>query len=74
MTRPITEKATDLQLFTLQNSKETRVTILNIGATVFDFFIKDKNGNFVNVLVKPNSPETYLSPEYMRKTCVLEHL
>jgi aldose 1-epimerase len=54
----------DLEIFDLENSSGTKLRILNLGATVFQLLIKDKNGNLVDVAVGPKNPETFITTIY----------
>ena len=62
---PITSK--DLKIYTLTNKKGSRLKLLNLGATIFSLFIKDKDGKEVNVVVGPKNPEDYISAEYLNE-------
>jgi len=57
----------DLKIYTLTNKKGARLKILNLGATIFGFLIKDKNGKELNVVVGPKNPEDYISAEYLNE-------
>lgn len=57
----------DLRLYTLKNSSGISVTILNLGAGVFDLFVPDKHGVPVNVVVGPKNECDYLLPEFLEE-------
>ncbi|HET7361229.1 MAG TPA: aldose epimerase family protein [Salinimicrobium sp.] len=54
----------DLKLYTLKNSGNTRLSILNYGAAIFSLKMKNKNGESTNVIVAPKTPEDFLKPSY----------
>ncbi|CAM4327075.1 aldose epimerase family protein [Gillisia limnaea] len=56
--------AEDLKIYTLKNVEGTQLQILNLGASVFSLFIKDKNGKPLNVVVGPKNTEDYISEKY----------
>ncbi len=53
-----------IKLYRLRNSLGTEIQILNLGATVFDFILNDKNDRNINITVGPKYPEDYLSKNY----------
>lgn len=67
MIKPLQISPEELKLFTLKNSENTTVQILNLGASVFNLFVKDNTGNLRNVVVGPKNIETYLRPEYLHE-------
>lgn len=54
----------DLKLINLVNSKNSRLQILNYGASLFSFKMKTKSGELKNLVVGPSDPGVYISPEY----------
>lgn len=54
----------DLQIVELKNSKNSRLQILNFGATIFSFKIEDNKGKLTEVVVGPQNPADYISSEY----------
>ncbi|MCM4155634.1 aldose epimerase family protein [Gramella sp. AN32] len=54
----------DLRLIELKNSKNSRLKILNFGATLFSFEIPDHKNELKQVVVGPENPEDYITPEY----------
>ncbi len=67
MNEPGTISAEDLKFYTLSNNAGISVTLLNLGAGVFDLLVPDKDGNLVNVVVGPKNREDYLLPEYLQE-------
>lgn len=57
-------EVSDLQIVTLENSKKSQLQILNFGATMFGFKIRDNKGKLTDVIVGPQEPAEYLSSEY----------
>ncbi|MFD1096455.1 aldose epimerase family protein [Salegentibacter chungangensis] len=53
----------DLKIIRLSNKNQTRLEILNYGAAILSFRIKDKTGQKVNLIVSPRSEE-FLNSEY----------
>ncbi|GAA4320301.1 galactose mutarotase [Pontixanthobacter gangjinensis] len=60
-------KKSNLKVIDLVNSQKSRLQILNFGASIFSFKMRDKYGDLLNLIVGPNDPEVYLSPEYRDK-------
>lgn len=54
----------DLKVVDLVNANKTRLQILNYGATIFSFKLRDKNGNLIDLVVGPKEPEEYLTEAY----------
>lgn len=54
----------DLQIIELKNSSGSVLQILNYGAAIFSFKMKNSKGKLINLVVGPNMPEDYLSPSY----------
>ncbi|MCF4102549.1 galactose mutarotase [Gillisia sp. M10.2A] len=54
----------NLEVYFLTNSNGTRLGILNFGASIFSLFMKDKNGDEVNVIVGPKDKNEYISKAY----------
>ncbi len=57
-------QTSDLRLIDLVNSRNSRLQILNYGASIFSFKIKDNKGKLKDVVVGPQDPEDYLSSKY----------
>ncbi|HSP11108.1 MAG TPA: aldose epimerase family protein [Salegentibacter sp.] len=53
----------DLKIIQLVNGQENKLEILNYGAAISSFTIRDKKGNLTNVIVSPKAEE-YISPVY----------
>ncbi|RKS50714.1 aldose 1-epimerase [Gillisia mitskevichiae] len=56
-----------LEVHTLKNSKGTELSILNLGASLFSFYLLDKNDKIVNILVGPRHKEVYASENYIKE-------
>lgn len=56
-----------LEIHTLKNGKGTEMGVLNLGASLFNFRILDKNGIIVNTIVGPNEKEVYASEIYIKE-------
>ncbi|WP_035695948.1 aldose epimerase family protein [Christiangramia portivictoriae] len=54
----------DLQIVELENSQQARLRILNLGASLFSFRLKDKNDRPVEVVAGPAKMEDYISETY----------
>ncbi|MDR5590692.1 aldose epimerase family protein [Christiangramia sp. SM2212] len=54
----------DLKVIDLVNSNKSRLQILNYGAAIFSFKLKNKNDDLIDLVVGPREPEEYLSQEY----------
>ena len=57
----------ELKFYTLKNDLGTEIRILNLGATVRNLYVKDKNGKRTDVLVGPKKTEEMLSPVYIKE-------
>ncbi|AVR47001.1 galactose mutarotase [Christiangramia fulva] len=57
-------EASDLKIIELENSRKSRLQILNFGATIFSFKIKNNKGKLTDVIVGPQEPSDYISSEY----------
>ena len=57
-------QTSDLRLIDLVNGRKSHLQILNYGASIFSFKIKDNKGKLKDVVVGPQDPEDYLSSEY----------
>ena len=55
---------TDLKVIDLENSRKSRLQILNYGASIFSFKIEDKNGDRIDLVVGPREAEDYLTEQY----------
>lgn len=55
----------DIYLFTLTNSKGTKVSITNYGATITSFLIEQKNGSPNDIVLGFDNVETYLDKKYL---------
>ncbi|PWD97587.1 aldose epimerase family protein [Marinilabilia rubra] len=55
----------EVRLFKLTNGEETEVTITNIGATITSIKTKDKEGNLSDIVLGFDTPEEYISKEYL---------
>ncbi len=54
----------EVKLFTIENKKGTKLVVSNRGAAVVSMYVKDKNGNFSDVVLGYENPEEYLLDEY----------
>lgn len=59
--------AEELKVFSLENNQGTKLRILNLGASIFRLFLRDKNSEIVNIAVGPEFPEDFLSEEYLKE-------
>ena len=57
-------KKSDLKIIELVNSNKSRLEILNYGASIFSFKMRNNKGELINLVVGPNQAEDYLSEEY----------
>lgn len=57
----------DLKIYSLENESGTRLEILNLGASIFRFFLKDKNAEIVNIAVGPEFAADFFSEEYLKE-------
>lgn len=55
------------QEFTLTNSQGTRVVLTNVGASIMELSLKDRDGELRSVVAGFSSAEQYLDPEYQKK-------
>ncbi len=62
-----TIQTSDLKLTELVNSRNSRLQILNYGASIFSFKIKNKEGQLIDVVVGPQRAEDYISAEYRKE-------
>lgn len=54
----------DLKVIDLVNSNKSRLQILNYGATIFSFKMRNKNDALINLVVGPMHAEDYLTQAY----------
>lgn len=54
----------DLKIIDLVNSKKSRLQILNFGASIFSFKMRNNKGDLINLVVGPADANEYLSDEY----------
>ncbi|SDS21145.1 aldose epimerase family protein [Christiangramia echinicola] len=57
-------RKSDLKVIDLVNSKKSRLQILNYGAAIFSFKMRNKHEDLINLVVGPREAEDYLSPAY----------
>lgn len=50
----------DYKIYSLENKSNTRVDISDLGATIVNFFVDDKNGCSTNIVLGYDSPDEYL--------------
>lgn len=67
MNEPFEISPDDLKLYTLSNSRGTSIEILNLGATIFNLYVLDQNGDPTNLSVGPERKEDYLLPKYIEE-------
>lgn len=60
----------EIKLFTIKNSKGTRMLVSNVGAAVLSIFVKDKLGSFGDVVLGYPEPEAYLDDAFYIGTVV----
>ncbi len=61
-----TKEGTQVDLYTLRNSKGMEAKITNYGGIVVSLKVPDRNGQFGDVVLGFNSLNGYTSPEYMK--------
>ena len=54
----------DLKIIELENGQQSKLKILNLGATLFSFSLKDKNDKPVEVVAGPAQTTDYISETY----------
>ncbi|MFV8224514.1 aldose epimerase family protein, partial [Christiangramia aquimixticola] len=54
----------DLKITELKNSNNSVLQILNYGATIFNFKMRNKHGNLISLIVGPNDAAEYLKDSY----------
>ncbi len=54
----------DIKIVDLVNSGNSRLQILNYGASIFSFKTRNKEGKLIDIIVGPQNAEDYLSEEY----------
>ena len=54
----------NLKIIDLVNSAKSRLQILNFGASIFSFKMRNNKGNLINLVVGPNDAEDYLGSDY----------
>lgn len=64
------EIATEVKLFTIKNNKGLTLVVADCGAAVVSLFVKDKNGNFSDIVLGYESPSDYLKDEYYMGTVI----
>lgn len=64
------ESSEKIKLFTIENKNGTRMIVSNIGAAVVSLFVKNKNGQFVDVVLGYPAPADYLADEFYIGTVV----
>lgn len=62
--------AAEVKLFTIKNSKGTSLVVSDCGAAVVSLFVKDKEGNFSDIVLGYESPGDYLKDDYYIGTIV----
>lgn len=56
-----------LKLVELINGRKTRLKVLNYGASLFSLEFLRSDGEYLNVLVSPKTPEDFLSQVYLQR-------
>lgn len=54
----------ELKITQLVNANKSKLEILNFGATIFSFKMRNKNGDLTNLVVGPKNSEDYLTEAY----------
>ncbi|APG59168.1 aldose epimerase family protein [Christiangramia salexigens] len=57
-------RKSDLKVIELVNTNKSRLQVLNYGAAIFSFKIKNKEGKLIDLIVGPQEASDYLSSEY----------
>ncbi len=57
-------EVSDLEIIELQNSRKSKLQILNFGATIFSFKTRNNKGEPIDVIVGPRQPADYISSDY----------
>lgn len=63
-------KQDDIKLFTIQNSRGTKLTVSNCGGAVISLHVKDRQAVFADVVLGYDNPHEYLQDEYYIGTVV----
>lgn len=58
----------DLKITELVNGNNSRLQILNYGATIFSFKIRNNKQELTDVVVGPRAPEDYISADYKQES------
>ena len=66
----VSEISAGIKIFTLENSKGTKLIVSNLGAAVISLFVKDKNGNMQDVVLGYENISDYLTDEFYLGTVV----
>lgn len=54
----------EVKLFTIENSRGTKLIVSNCGAALVPMYVKDKQGNFADIVLGYENPYKYLEDEY----------
>lgn len=57
-------RSEDLKIFSIKNSNNAQLCILNYGAAVFSLKLYNKNKELTNITVAPKTPEDFLKTSY----------
>ncbi|RYY60432.1 MAG: galactose mutarotase [Chitinophagaceae bacterium] len=60
----------DIQLFTLENARGTKLVLSNCGAAVLSLYVADRDGNLADIVLGYDNVQEYLSDDYYFGTVV----
>ena len=60
----------DIQLFTVENSRGTKLILSNYGAAVISLYVADRNGHFADIVLGYENAKEYLKDDYYFGTVV----
>lgn len=70
---PVTTTTVDpaeVKLFTIKNSRGTKLVLSNCGAALVSLYVKDKQDSFADIVLGYDEPQEYLQDEYYIGTVV----
>ena len=62
--------ASQLSIYTIENSNGTKLVVSNLGAVVMSLFVKDKNNNFSDIVLGYDTQEEYKADKFYLGTVV----
>jgi aldose 1-epimerase len=70
ITAMLPKPSVQLGTYTIQNNNGTRLVVSNLGAAVVSLFVKDKSGNFCDIVLGYDNPDDYVKDDYYIGTVV----